>query len=137
MKPKRVAGAACVLACALAGCTPGRVLDQFSDPEPQSVTLACGEAYKIYEKQSPRRLVIASSVKQEFTRDTCEGFEKLDKHERFAKIAKDHLAGTGREKCTIVSADPLSLSAYAVFFRCPRPGEADEEKGRSKKTKRF
>lgn len=136
MKTKRVAGAACVLACTLAGCTPGRVLDQFSDPEPHSVTLACGEAYKIYEKERPRRLVIASSVKQEFTRDTCEGFEKLDKHERFAKIAKDHLAGTGREKCKVVSADPLSLSEYAVLFRCPKPGEADE-KEQSKKTKRL
>ena len=54
-------GAAVIGAAMLAGCTPGRVLDQFSDPEPQKVTLACGEAYKIYEKEQPRRLVIASS----------------------------------------------------------------------------
>ena len=61
MKAKRAAaGAACILACALAGCTPGRILDQFDDPDPK-VTLACGEAYKIYEKQQPRRLVVASS----------------------------------------------------------------------------
>ncbi len=39
-----VIGAAGVLASMLAGCTPGRILDQFDDPEPQKVTLACGEA---------------------------------------------------------------------------------------------
>lgn len=127
MTKRAMIGAAGVLASILAGCTPGRVLDQFDDPEPQKVTLACGEAYKIYEKQQPRRLVISSSLIQEVTRDTCEGFEKLFKHERFAKVAKDHLASTGRKDCTITSVDPLSLSEYAARYRCPKPGEADEE----------
>ena len=37
-KPAMVAAGA--LACLLTGCTPGRVLDQFNDPEPQTMTLA-------------------------------------------------------------------------------------------------
>jgi hypothetical protein len=138
MRPHYAALGAGVLACLSAACTPGRVVDQFRDPEPQKVTLACGEAYKIYEKQ-PRRLVIASSLKQEFTRDACEGFEKLEKHERFAKIARDHLAGTGRKTCTVTAADPVSLNEYEVRYRCPKPGETDQaERDRAKRTaKRF
>ena len=139
MEKRAVIGAASVLATMLVGCTPGRVLDQFNDPEPQTVTLACGEAYKIYEKQQPRRLVIASGFKQEFTRDACAGFEKLEKHERFAKIARDHLAATGRKDCTVTSAEPVSLNEYEARYRCPRPGEADAaERDRAKRTaKRF
>jgi hypothetical protein len=139
MNAKRAAIGIGVWASLLAGCTPGRVLDQFSDPEPQRVTLACGDAYKIYEKQEPRRLVIASGLIQEFTRDGCEGFEKLEKHERFAKVARDHLAGTGRQTCTITSVEPLSLSVYAARYRCPKPGETEAaERERAKRTaKRF
>ena len=139
MKARSAVVGAGALACMLAGCTPGRVLDQFNDPEPQTVTLACGEAYKIYEREQPRRLVIASSLKQEFTRDACAGFEKLEKHERFAKIARDHLAGTGRKACTVTSAEPLSLNEYEARYRCPKPGEAEAaERDRAKRTaKRF
>jgi len=139
MNAKRAAVGIGVWACMLAGCTPGRVLDQFNDPEPQTVTLACGEAYQIYEKQQPHRLVIATSLKQEFNREGCAGFEKLEKHERFAKVARDHLAGTGRTSCTVTSVDPVSLSEYAARYRCPKPGEADKaEQDRAKKTaKRF
>ena len=128
-----------VLAVALAGCTLGRMVDQFSDPEPQTVRLSCGEAYKVYEKQQPRRLVVASSLGQEYGReDPCPGFEKLQKAERFHKIAQDYLASTGRGECTVAGIAPLSITEYAARYRCRKPGEkpaAEEGPARRKRGK--
>lgn len=113
---------------------PSRIVERISDPEAQVVRLACGEEYKVIERTQPQRLILATSLGQEYGREPCPGFEALNKLERFRKLALEHLANTGRKACTVTGEKVVAATEVSVLYRCP--GDGKDGEGEAKKPRR-
>ena len=95
----------------------------FSDRgEPATISIACGESYKVYNQQPERRLIVESRFGQEVMR----------KPQRFAKVGALYIA-QALEKCSLVpgSSQVLSWDTFRFAYRCegdPEPPGAKPKK---------
>ena len=107
-----------VLAWLLAGCTTTEMLDFSDRGEPATISIACGESYKVYNQQPERRLIVESRFGQEVMRKPCADFDRHNDAERFAKVGALSIAqalekmqpGTGLFAGPVLGQVPLRLS---------------------------
>jgi hypothetical protein len=121
-----------VLAWLVGGCTTTEMFDFSDRGEATTISIPCGESYKVYNQEPERRLIVRSRLAQEVMRKPCADFDRHNDAERFAKIAGLYVAQT-LEKCTVVpgSSQVLAWDKFRFSYRCegdPEPAGAKPQK---------